>query len=124
MKPSLGLFSVPFVLVVLTLGCLSANNPRSGLDKAKMRCRDLVLKIEPARADLVEYASGLLDRAFSLSNDLDAAAIADLEPDLRRLGRRASDLAKRLQAIAEVADDYIRTSSLLGTAGVDSGVGE
>jgi ElaB/YqjD/DUF883 family membrane-anchored ribosome-binding protein len=89
-----------------------------------MRCRDIVLKIEPARADLVEYASGLRDRAFSLSNDLDAAAIADLEPDLRRLGRRASDLAKRLQAIVEVADDYIRTSSLLGTAGVDSGVGE
>jgi hypothetical protein len=88
------------------------------MDRAKMAYRDIVLEIEPGHALLTEYCAGLRDHAFFLSHDFNAAAIASIEPDLRRLGLQASDLAKKLHAGLEAAENYMHMASLPGTVGL------
>ena len=87
------------------------------MDKSKMMYRDIVLKVEPAHKHLTEYCSALRDHAFFLSHDFNAAAIASLEPDLRRLGLQSSDLMKELQATMDSLESYIRATSLPGVVG-------
>lgn len=87
------------------------------MDKSKMSYRAIVLKVEQVHKQLDEYVASLRDHAYFLSHDFNAAAVASLEPDLRRLGLQASDLAKKQQAAMDSLDEYIRLTSLPGAVG-------
>lgn len=87
------------------------------MDKTKERYRDLVLKVEPAYGDLVAFNTTLRDHALYLGHDFNAGSVASIEPELRKLGLMASDLAKQLQASLDSANAYIELSALPGVPG-------
>ncbi len=88
------------------------------MDHSKMMYRDIVQKAEPAQKHLVEYCTSLRDHAYFLSHDFNAAAIASIEPDLRRLGLQANDLAKQLQSAMDSLEAYIHSTSMPGAVGI------
>jgi len=87
------------------------------MDKTKERYRDLVLKVEPAHGDLVAFNNTLRDHAIFLGHDFNVGAISSIEPELRKLGLMASDLAKQLQASLDSAEAYLELSALPGVPG-------
>ena len=92
---------------------------RSGRRLAETRTRyDRILAaVEPAQEALDGFNDNLNDLALFLEHDFNAAAVAEVQGDVQTLAQEATQLGYLLDAVREMAQEYVASAALVGQLG-------
>lgn len=84
------------------------------LFSTRERYEEILAELEPTLASYHGFNRILRDHALFLSNDYNAAAVAEIEREVSDLLVRARDLDVRFQTSQAACEEYVRTSALRG----------
>jgi hypothetical protein len=84
------------------------------LFSTRERYEVILAELEPALAGYQGFNRILRDHALFLSNDYNAAAVAEIEREVSDLLVRARDLDVRFQTTQAACEEYVRSSALRG----------
>lgn len=84
------------------------------LTETHARYEAIVAAVEPAQGSLKAFNSGLRDHELYLSNDFNAAAVAELAEDASALAGHADQLDKLFDRAREATEEYVKSNALRG----------